>query len=164
MRKSMMISLTAACAAWVLSGCFGGVDSSTGTVGPQSPTPIATTTPTRKATRHTPHSTPLVIRVSPSPSTTTEASAHAVPRETEPTSEAAPPPPPREEAAPAPQREAAAPAPAPVQEQSSVYYKNCQAARDAGAAPLHRGDPGYRSELDRDGDGVACEWSKKKHH
>ena len=28
----MMISLTAACAAWVLSGCFGGVDSSTGTV------------------------------------------------------------------------------------------------------------------------------------
>ncbi|MEU8794622.1 excalibur calcium-binding domain-containing protein [Streptomyces sp. NPDC048643] len=31
------------------------------------------------------------------------------------------------------------------------------AARAAGAAPLHRGDPGYRSELDRDGDGVACE-------
>ena len=38
-----------------------------------------------------------------------------------------------------------------------VYYKNCDAARAAGAAPLHRGDPGYRSELDRDGDGVACE-------
>ncbi|WP_181782223.1 excalibur calcium-binding domain-containing protein, partial [Pseudonocardia pini] len=27
----------------------------------------------------------------------------------------------------------------------------------AGAAPLHRGDAGYRSALDRDGDGVACE-------
>ncbi|WP_405671452.1 excalibur calcium-binding domain-containing protein [Streptomyces sp. NBC_01530] len=38
-----------------------------------------------------------------------------------------------------------------------VYYKNCDAARAAGAAPLHRGDPGYRAELDRDGDGVACE-------
>jgi hypothetical protein len=38
-----------------------------------------------------------------------------------------------------------------------VYFKNCDAARAAGAAPLHRGDPGYRSELDRDGDGVACE-------
>jgi hypothetical protein len=38
-----------------------------------------------------------------------------------------------------------------------VYYKDCDAARAAGAAPLHRGDPGYRSELDRDGDGVACE-------
>ena len=149
-----MISLTAACAAWVLSGCFGGLDSSTGTVVPQSPTPIAATTPTFKATTRTPRSTPSVIRVSPSPSTTTEASVHAVPRETEPTSQAAP----------APQREAAAPAPAPVQEQSSVYYKNCQAARDAGAAPLYRGNPGYRSELDRDGDGVACEWSKKKHH
>ena len=38
-----------------------------------------------------------------------------------------------------------------------VYYRNCAAARAAGVAPLHRGDPGYRSGLDRDGDGVACE-------
>ena len=40
---------------------------------------------------------------------------------------------------------------------SSVSYKNCAAARAAGAAPIHRGDPGYSSGLDRDGDGVACE-------
>jgi hypothetical protein len=40
---------------------------------------------------------------------------------------------------------------------SSVYYPNCAAARAAGAAPLHRGDPGYRSALDGDDDGVACE-------
>ncbi|WP_370627764.1 excalibur calcium-binding domain-containing protein [Nocardia brasiliensis] len=39
----------------------------------------------------------------------------------------------------------------------SVYYPNCAAARAAGAAPLHRGAPGYRSALDRDGDGIACE-------
>lgn len=39
----------------------------------------------------------------------------------------------------------------------SVYYKNCTAARDAGDTPLYRGDPGYASHLDRDGDGVACE-------
>ncbi|MGW6719388.1 excalibur calcium-binding domain-containing protein [Streptomyces sp. NPDC054995] len=38
-----------------------------------------------------------------------------------------------------------------------VYYENCDAARAAGAAPLLRGDPGYREELDREGDGVACE-------
>jgi len=38
-----------------------------------------------------------------------------------------------------------------------VYYENCDAARAAGAAPLYVGDPGYRSKLDRDGDGVACE-------
>jgi endonuclease YncB( thermonuclease family) len=40
---------------------------------------------------------------------------------------------------------------------NSAYYANCAAARAAGAAPLHLGDPGYRKGLDRDGDGVACE-------
>ena len=45
------------------------------------------------------------------------------------------------------------PAPAPA----SAYYKNCAAAKAAGAAPLRTGDPGYSSKLDRDGDGVACE-------
>ena len=39
----------------------------------------------------------------------------------------------------------------------SVYYANCSAARAAGVTPLHRGDPGYASHLDRDNDGVACE-------
>jgi len=54
---------------------------------------------------------------------------------------------------------------APAQQapaQSDVYYKNCAEARAAGAAPLHRGEPGYRPGLDADGDGVACE-PKKKH-
>lgn len=40
---------------------------------------------------------------------------------------------------------------------SGASYQNCAAAHAAGAAPLYRGDPGYRSQLDRDGDGVACE-------
>ncbi|WP_373284076.1 GmrSD restriction endonuclease domain-containing protein [Brevibacterium sediminis] len=40
---------------------------------------------------------------------------------------------------------------------SSSYFENCTAAREAGAAPVHRGDPGYGSHLDRDGDGVGCE-------
>ncbi|MEU4178374.1 excalibur calcium-binding domain-containing protein [Streptomyces sp. NPDC026589] len=38
-----------------------------------------------------------------------------------------------------------------------AYYKNCDAARDAGAAPVEEGDPGYAPHLDRDGDGVGCE-------
>lgn len=38
-----------------------------------------------------------------------------------------------------------------------VYYANCSAARAAGAAPLYRGEPGYRAALDRDNDGIACE-------
>jgi len=41
--------------------------------------------------------------------------------------------------------------------QGSVHYRNCDAARAAGAAPVRYGDPGYASHLDRDGDGVGCE-------
>ncbi|WP_323185312.1 excalibur calcium-binding domain-containing protein [Streptomyces sp. NBC_01214] len=40
---------------------------------------------------------------------------------------------------------------------SSVSYRNCTAVRQAGAAPIRRGDPGFGPHLDRDGDGVACE-------
>lgn len=36
-------------------------------------------------------------------------------------------------------------------------YANCSAARADGAAPVRRGDPGYGSHLDRDGDGIGCE-------
>ncbi|MBB5067567.1 thermonuclease family protein [Saccharopolyspora gloriosae] len=42
-------------------------------------------------------------------------------------------------------------------ESGSAYYRNCTAAKNAGVAPLHRGEPGYGSHLDRDGDGTACE-------
>lgn len=39
----------------------------------------------------------------------------------------------------------------------AVYYADCAAVRAAGKAPLLRGQPGYRSELDRNDDGVACQ-------
>lgn len=39
----------------------------------------------------------------------------------------------------------------------SGVFENCSAARAAGAAPVHRGDPGYGPHLDRDGDGIGCE-------
>lgn len=39
----------------------------------------------------------------------------------------------------------------------SVLFRNCDDARAAGAAPLYRGQPGYRAEMDGDDDGVACE-------
>ena len=41
--------------------------------------------------------------------------------------------------------------------QTSEYWPRCSAARAAGVAPLYEGEPGYRPELDSDGDGVACE-------
>ena len=40
---------------------------------------------------------------------------------------------------------------------TGAYYANCAAARNAGAAPIYRGEPGYRPALDGDNDGVACE-------
>lgn len=36
-------------------------------------------------------------------------------------------------------------------------FRNCAAARAAGAAPVRRGDPGYGPHLDRDNDGIGCE-------
>lgn len=40
---------------------------------------------------------------------------------------------------------------------SGTYFRNCREAWAAGAAPLRRGQPGYRPEMDGDGDGIACE-------
>lgn len=51
-------------------------------------------------------------------------------------------------------RRAAANPPAPPVE---VYYANCTEVRNAGAAPISTGQPGYSTNLDRDGDGIACE-------
>ena len=69
--------------------------------------------------------------------------------------EAAPAPAPAPVPVPAP-----APAPVPFVDTappSDVYYKNCSAAKAAGAAPVRIGEPGYGTHLDRDGDGVGCE-------
>jgi hypothetical protein len=73
-----------------------------------------------------------VMKPTPTPTTTTQ------------TTEQAPPPP-------------AYTPPAPDPGPTDVYYKNCAAARAAGAAPMHVGQPGYRSALDADHDGIACE-------
>lgn len=60
-------------------------------------------------------------------------------------------------APPAPQPVVPQPPPPPQPAPAPAYFANCAAAKAAGAAPLHRGSPGYRAGLDRDGDGVACE-------
>jgi len=41
--------------------------------------------------------------------------------------------------------------------QNAGAFRNCSAARAAGAAPVRRGEPGYGPHLDRDADGVGCE-------
>ncbi|MBA2795828.1 excalibur calcium-binding domain-containing protein [Streptococcus porcinus] len=40
---------------------------------------------------------------------------------------------------------------------SNTYYANCTAMRNANAAPIQQGQPGYSAHLDRDHDGWACE-------
>lgn len=41
--------------------------------------------------------------------------------------------------------------------EQTASFANCDAARAAGKAPLMSGQPGYRDELDPDGDGIACQ-------
>lgn len=41
--------------------------------------------------------------------------------------------------------------------EQSVYYSGCNEVRATGKAPLYAGQPGYRSGMDGDGDGIACE-------
>ncbi len=66
--------------------------------------------------------------------------------------------PPQQVATDAPQTLAsAAPTSSTEQIERSVYYSGCREARAAGVAPIYAGQPGYRSGMDGDGDGIACE-------
>jgi Protein of unknown function (DUF1524)/Excalibur calcium-binding domain len=85
----------------------------------------------------------------PTGSATPTTAATPTPAPPAPTPVVVPPPAP-EPAPPAPAPEAPAPP-------ADVYYANCDAVRAAGAAPIHVGEPGYSTKLDRDGDGVGCE-------
>ncbi len=44
-----------------------------------------------------------------------------------------------------------------IPDQGSGAFRNCAAARAAGATPVRIGDPGYGPHLDRDRDGIGCE-------
>ncbi|MGY2089115.1 excalibur calcium-binding domain-containing protein [Nocardia gipuzkoensis] len=107
------------------------------TPAPATQTTAVSTAPTATTTVEQPAPQPFVPAPAPTPAPS-------------PSAEPAPPP------APVP-----APTPAPVPPRppssASVFYPDCDAARAAGAAPLHRGEPGYRPQLDSDHDGVACE-------
>jgi hypothetical protein len=61
-------------------------------------------------------------------------------------------------AEPVPASTAPVPVPVPADVPAGTQpYADCAAARAAGAAPLHRGDPGWSDSMDGDGDGTACE-------
>lgn len=101
------------------------------------PTTGATPGRTEKLTREsTPTPTPSETPTS-TPTPTQTQSAERTPPPTEPTATTEPT--------------------APETSSAAVVYHNCAEVRAAGKAPLHRGDPGYSTALDRNGDGVACE-------
>lgn len=107
------------------------------TVPPTTPPP----TPEPAPTTETPTPTP---EPAPAPS---------------PEPEPAPDPAPAPEPAPAPTTPPPAPEPDPAPAKApaaGVYYKNCTEVREAGAAPIRPGDPGWQDKFDRDGDGQAC--------
>jgi hypothetical protein len=81
----------------------------------------------------TPSPRPLLETISPTPSTVSPSTSPVAPTpRSEPTS-------------------------TPSETLTFVSYQNCAQVRAAGKAPLHRGDPGYSTKLDKNGDGIACE-------
>ncbi|MFI2565444.1 excalibur calcium-binding domain-containing protein [Paenarthrobacter sp. NPDC018779] len=88
---------------------------------------------------------------SPSPTATTAPAPLVAPPAVETPAAVAPAAPAPPAAEPAPAQVQPAPAPA------APYYKNCDAVRAAGAAPIHSSQPGYGRHLDRDGDGWGCD-------
>ena len=130
----------------IIAGCGGGA-ATTPTVLPSA---TATATPGSS-------STPVEI-ASAAPSA--EAIASAEPAASIVVTPATPKPTPKPTAKPTVKptaRPTPRPTPRPTAKPAAVYYKNCDAVRAAGAAPLYRGEPGYRAGLDRDNDGIACE-------
>ena len=97
----------------------------------------------------------LVSTPTETPSETSSEASEGASPDTEPTTDEPEPAP--VEPAEEPAEEPAAPAPAPEPAPAPVHFSSCKQAREAGAAPLYRGDPGYNPKLDRDNDGVACE-------
>lgn len=118
---------------------------SIGAVEEQLPRAETSTTTQASTTTEAPTTTQA-----PSTTTTPTTVATTLP----PTTQATAPPTTRATLPPTTQPAPIAPVAAPS---PGVYYANCSAARDAGAAPVRRGDPGYGTHLDRDNDGIGCE-------
>lgn len=121
-------------------------------VPPAAPEPAAPTTPDAPPT---PIAAPAAP-VDPTPPAPAPTSAEPVAPPT--TARPVPPPTVRPTTpAPAPTRTTAPVTRQPTPTPAQVSYKNCDAVRAAGAAPIHRGEPGYAPHLDRDNDGIGCE-------
>lgn len=101
--------------------------------------PVPSTSPVTRSTTTTSTTTTSSTTTTTTPTTTTTTT-------TAPPTTAAPQPPP------------APPATAwPTTTEPEVHYRNCREAWEAGAAPLHEGDPGFDPAFDLNGNGLACD-------
>ena len=124
------------------------------TQSPQNNDKIDTSTLITLKVIKNPKPTPSQPTPHPSPSTPRpRTTASHTPGSTPSQSPSPTPPPPDPDVEDTPDE----PTPEPTSPRSYAYYKYCAAARRAGAAPIYRGEPGYRSKLDADNDGIACE-------
>lgn len=139
--------LTVGAAGLAFAAIVGGCGSSgTPDVGPAGATAPATVTAPTVTVRPT-------VTVTPTQSASRPAGVASVPKKTtKPPTARATTAKPTVRRTTQPTRE-----PTATKSSTSVYYANCSEVRAAGAAPIRRGDPGYSSKLDRDGDGIACE-------
>ncbi|MFB8277709.1 excalibur calcium-binding domain-containing protein [Nocardia colli] len=141
----------------------------TGVIAPDRPTDDAGTQSTTSSAT-SPRSAPLSTSPRPAPASSVTSTPVFAPTVTEPPTTAVTEPRPSVSAPPVPPTHLPDPLPfvppptpprvvppPPVPTATSAYYANCNAARAAGAAPIHRGEPGYRAGLDRDNDGIACD-------
>ncbi|MER5204915.1 excalibur calcium-binding domain-containing protein [Streptomyces sp. NPDC002825] len=146
--RTQKIVATVLSGLWFLLFALSDPPKEKGTVDPKPAISVtATATPTpEKSTEPTP-TTPPTTEPTPTPEPT---SAPPVPTTRAPKPTRTPAPRPSTQ-----QPETAEPS--ATADESNVYYENCTEVREAGAAPIHRGEPGYSTKLDRDGDGVACE-------
>lgn len=102
-----------------------------------------------------PNPAPQLIPCNPAPKPAPAPAPAPAPR---PAPAPAPAPAPRPAPAPAPRpAPAPAPRPAPAPAPAAKTYPNCRAVWNDLGGPIRRGDAGYGSHLDRDGDGVGCE-------
>lgn len=154
-RKQASFALAGALVLFIIGGSLVGARSLPPTT-PVAAESASTRTESKPAAPTSPSASPAVQTPSPSPSPTLTQV-----RQPAPVPLAQVPVQPKQEPAPQPPVQQA-PAPQPAQPEvpkqpAAVFYKNCDAVRAAGAAPLYVGQPGYRPQLDRDGDGIACE-------
>ncbi|MGV8874053.1 MAG: excalibur calcium-binding domain-containing protein [Rhodococcus sp. (in: high G+C Gram-positive bacteria)] len=153
-RKGWAIPAIAILPALVIMGMTTATEPETPEISPVAAVPALPTVTTPSALPSTTTLAPTTTTTTVAPTTEAVAAVVEVPT----TTEYIPLPEPEPEYIPEPEPEPVYTAPAPfVEVPSAVSYANCDAVRDAGAAPIFAGDPGYSFTLDRDRDGVGCE-------